>query len=81
VKALGLAIQLAQRRHLRRELERKAPLDEALLPLLVRAQQPLAHLAHRVQLLAPIDAALYTAPSRVQRRRETASRAPRNALP
>ena len=46
MKALGLAVHLAERRHLGRELEREAPLDEALLLLLVRAQQPIARLAH-----------------------------------
>src|SRR5437867_3255046 len=56
VEALGLAVQLAERRHLRRELEREAPLDEPLLLRLVRAQQPrrvLARLAHPLVLRRP----------------------------
>src|SRR5206468_2374728 len=36
-QALGLAVELAERRHLRREREREAPLDEPLLLRLVRA--------------------------------------------
>src|SRR6185312_15331531 len=39
-KPLGLAVELAERRHLRRELERKAPLDEAFLLRLIGAQEP-----------------------------------------
>src|SRR5215472_577718 len=49
-KSLRLAVELAQRRHFRGELERKAPLDEALLLRLIGAQEPrgvLASLAHR----------------------------------
>ena len=49
VQALALAVELAEHRHFRRELERKAPLDESLLLRLIRAQQPcrvVTRLAH-----------------------------------
>jgi hypothetical protein len=49
VQALGLAVQFAERGHLRHELEWEASLDEPLLLRLVRAQQPrrvIARLAH-----------------------------------
>ena len=48
-QALGLAVQLAERRHLRRELQRETALDEPFLLRLVRTQQPrrvIARLAH-----------------------------------
>jgi hypothetical protein len=50
VQPLGLAVQLAERRHLGRKLKREPTLDEPLLLRLVGAQQPrrvLARLAHR----------------------------------
>src|SRR5262249_26318782 len=48
-KPLALAVELAERGNLGRELERKAALDEPLLLRLIRAEQlcrVLSHLAH-----------------------------------
>src|SRR4029453_12322372 len=47
-KALRLTVQLADGRALGLEVQRKAPLDEALLLGLVAPQQPVAHLCHAV---------------------------------
>src|SRR5262249_11311976 len=55
-KALGLAVELAQRGYLGRELQREPPLDEALLLRLVGAQQSrrvLARVAHPSSEIAP----------------------------
>src|SRR5262249_34328935 len=47
VEGLGLTVELAERRHLRRELQREPALDKPLLLRLVRAQKTFRMLAGR----------------------------------